>query len=148
MNIIMNTISKFAAGAALLALAVGCCHCRAYQQKNRRPLVGTEWQLVQLGGVTYAPETERFTLLFGEENHLSGIGACNRISGSYTAGEKNALSIGPLAATRMACPGMEREMEFFEAVESTTRYDMDGEMLLLLDGDTLKAVFQAAPQAE
>ncbi len=48
----------------------------------------------------------------------------------------------------MACPGMEREMEFFEAVESTTRYDMDGEMLLLLDGDTLKAVFQAAPQAE
>ena len=135
----MNTISKFAAGAALLALAVGCCHCRAYQKKNRRPLVGTEWQLVQLGGVTYAPETERFTLLFGEENHISG---------SYTAGEKNALSIGPLAATRMACPGMEREMEFFEAVESTTRYDMDGEMLLLLDGDTLKAVFQAAPQAE
>ena len=139
----MNTISKFAAGAALLALAVGCCHCRAYQKKNRRPLVGTEWQLVQLGGVTYTPETERFTLLFGEENHLSGIGACNRISGSYTAGEKNALSIGPLAATRMACPGLEQEQRFFEALRTTTHYDMDGPLLLLLRNGELQAVLQA-----
>ena len=143
----MKFFYRLCSFAALAAVIVGCCNCRSLR-KNQKPLVGTEWQLVQLGGVTYTPETERFTLLFGEENHLSGIGACNRISGSYTAGEKNALSIGPLAATRMACPGMEREMEFFEAVESTTRYDMDGEMLLLLDGDTLKAVFQAAPQAE
>lgn len=147
MNIIMNALTKIAAGVALLALAVGCCHCRAFQKKNRRPLVGTEWQLVQLGGRTQTPESDRFVLVFGADNRLSGVGACNRIMGSYTAGEKNALHIGPLASTRMACPDMDKEAEFLQAVESATRYDMDGSMLLLLEGDTLKAVFQAAPEA-
>ena len=46
----MKILLKIAALAAVAALAAGCCSCRSYQKKNRRPLVGTEWQLILLGG--------------------------------------------------------------------------------------------------
>lgn len=139
----MNVFVKIAAGVLLLAVAVGCCNCRAFQKKNRQPLIGTEWQLVQLGGETITPTEETFTLTFGEDSRISGIGACNRIMGGFTTDDKNSLKIGPLATTRMACEGMDKEMEFLQAIESATRYDMDGPMLMLLNGEVLKAVFQA-----
>lgn len=45
----------------------------------------------------------------------------------------------------MVCPGMEQEDAFTKALESTTHYDMDGPMLLLLSNGELRAVFQAKP---
>ena len=133
----MKILLKIAALAAVAALAAGCCSCRSYQKKNRRPLVGTEWQLIQLGGKAVKPEEGKFTLTFLAEE--------NRIMGRYEATEKGALKIGPLASTMMACPGMEQEDAFTKALESTTHYDMDGPMLLLLSNGELRAVFQAKP---
>lgn len=142
----MKILIKIAAIAVVAALAAGCCHCRSYQKKNRKPLVATEWQLVQLGGKNIQPEEGKYNLSFlAEENRIAGVGACNRLMGSYTLGEKGALKIGPLASTRMACPGMEIEMEYAKAIESTTHYEMDGPMLMLLSNGDLKAVFQAKP---
>ena len=138
----MKILLKIAALAAVAALAAGCCSCRSYQKKNRRPLVGTEWQLIQLGGKAVKPEEGKFTLTFlAEENRIAGVGACNRIMGRYEATGK----IGPLASTMMVCPGMEQEDAFTKALESTTHYDMDGPMLLLLSNGELRAVFQAKP---
>lgn len=92
------------------------------------------------------PKRAKFTLTFlAEENRIAGVGACNRIMGKYEATEKGALKIGPLASTMMACPGMEQEDAFTKALESTTHYDMDGPMLLLLSDGELRAVFQAKP---
>ena len=105
----MKILLKIAVVAVAGALIAGCCNCRAYQKKARRPLVGTEWQLIQLGGETVRPEKGTFTL------------------------------------TLMACPGMEREHAFAQALEATTHYDMDGPMLLLLSDGELRAVFQAMP---
>ena len=101
----MKILLKIAALAAVAALAAGCCSCRSYQKKNRRPLVGTEWQLIQLGGKAVKPEEGKFTLTFlAEENRIAGVGACNRIMGKYEATEKGVLKIGPLTSTMMACP--------------------------------------------
>ena len=125
--------------AALLVLftAAGCCPCRSYQRRTQRPLVGTEWQLIQLGGRHFQPEEGRYTLRFLEEER--------RVAGSYTLGERRALSISPLASTRMACPDGADEAAFAKAIESTTHYEMDGPMLLLLSNGDLKAVLQAKP---
>lgn len=142
----MNTFMKIAAVAVLLTMITGCCNCRAFQKKNRMPLVATEWQLIQLGEQNITPEADKFNITFGADGRISGVGACNRLMGTYTTGEKNALKIGPLASTMMACPGLDREREFMQVVESATRYDMDGATLLLLEGDLLKAVFQAKAQ--
>lgn len=142
----MKILVKIAALAAVAALAAGCCNCRSYQKKTQRPLVGTEWQLIQLGGKSVKPEAGKYNLTFlAEENRIAGVGACNRLMGSYTPGEKGALKIGPMASTRMACPGMDMEQEYCIAIESTTHYEMDGPMLMLLSNGDLKAVFQAKP---
>ena len=101
----MRILSKMAVLAAVAMLAGACCPCRSYQKKTRRPLTGTEWQLVQLNGRSVQPEAGRFTItLQADESQISGTGACNRIFGPYVEGEKRALKIGPLASTKMMCP--------------------------------------------
>lgn len=130
---------------AAVLLLTGCCECRSYQKRTRRPLVGTEWKLVQLEGrAVEGGEEDSFTLLFSETGDVSGKGACNRLMGSYKAGEDRSLKIGPLGSTRMMCPGMERETQYFQMLDGVTHYDMDGPMLMLLNEGSLVAVFQAA----
>ena len=125
----MKILLKIAIVAVAAAFMAGCCNCRSYQKKTRRPLAGTEWQLIQLGGKAVKPE----------------VGACNRLTGAYKTDGKRTLKIGPLAATMMACPGMDEEDAFTKMLESVTHYDMDGPMLLLLSDGELRAVFQARP---
>lgn len=142
----MKILLKIAIVAVAAAFMAGCCNCRSYQKKTRRPLAGTEWQLIQLGGKAVKPEEGKFTVtLLTEGNRLTGVGACNRLSGIYKTDDKRTLKMGPIASTMMACPGMERENAFAQALEATTHYDMDGPMLLLLSDGELKAVFQAKP---
>ena len=142
----MKILLKIAILAGTAALIAGCCNCRSYQKKTRRPLAGTEWQLIQLGGKAIKPEAGKFTItLLAEDNRLTGVGACNRLMGAYKTDGKRTLKIGPLASTMMACPGMEQENAFAKALESVTHYDMDGPMLLLLSDGELTAVFQAKP---
>ncbi len=140
----MSKILKMTVCVALAALLSGCCNCRSYQKKTRRPLVGTEWELVQLRGEKVVPDEGKFTLIFmREDNRIAGKGACNRIMGSYSLGENRAVKIGPLASTMMACPGLDREHVYMRALESATHYEMDGPMLMLLHNGELQAVFQA-----
>ena len=107
-------------------------------------ILTTPWD--ELDGKTIQPEEGKFTVtLLADDNRITGVGACNRLMGKYETTEKGALKIGPLASTMMACPGMEQENAFAKALESTTHYDMDGPMLLLLSDGELKAVFQAKP---
>ena len=140
----MKILFRIAALIATIALTAGCCNCRSYQKKTRRPLEGTEWQLIQLDGRSVKAAPETFVLKL-ENGSVSGAGACNRLMGSYTTGERRALKIGPLATTKMACPNLDQEQQFLRALESTTHYDMDGPMLLLLSNGELHAVFQALP---
>lgn len=142
----MKNLLRMAVAAGLAVLMAGCCHCRSYQKKTRRPLVGTEWQLIQLGGETIRPVEGRFTVtLSADKGELSGVGACNRIFGPFQSDNDRSLKIGPLASTRMACPDLKHEHAFIEALESATHYDMDGPMLLILSNGELRAVFQAVP---
>ncbi len=142
----MKNLLRMAVVTVLSILMVGCCHCRSYQKKTRRPLVGTEWQLIQLGGETIQPQEGSFTVTLSADNgQITGVGACNRLSGPYKSDEKRSLKIGPLASTRMACPDLKREQAFIQALESATHYDMDGPMLLILSNGELRAVFQAKP---
>ena len=133
----MKILLKIAIVAVAAAFMAGCCNCRSYQKKTRRPLAGTEWQLIQLGGKAVKPEEGKFTVTLLAEG--------NRLTGTYKTDGKRTLKIGPLAATMMACPGMDEEDAFTKMLESVTHYDMDGPMLLLLSDGELRAVFQARP---
>lgn len=142
----MKTLYRILWAAVAAALLSGCCACRSYQKRTRRPLEGTTWQLIQLNGRTVAAEADSYTLtLLAADKRLAGKGACNRLFGTYEAGEKRALKLGPIASTMMACPDQKTENEFAAALEATTHYDMDGPMLLLLANGELRAVLQAKP---
>ena len=79
----MKILLKIAIVAVAAAFMAGCCNCRSYQKKTRRPLAGTEWQLIQLGGKAVKPEEGKFTVtLLAEGNRLTGVGACNRLTKS------------------------------------------------------------------
>jgi len=136
---------------AFALLAGSCsaakCHCRAYQKKYRRPLTGTTWQLVQLNGRSVQAEEGKFLLtLSAEEGRLAGVGACNRLAGKFETDKSRALTFGPIVSTYMACPDLEREHEFIRALRSTTHYDMDGPVLILLSDGEMRALLQAVPE--
>ena len=60
-------------------IAVGCCACRQ-RAKLVKPLVGTEWQLLQIMGREVSAEGDSFTLLFHDDGTVTGAGACNRLT--------------------------------------------------------------------
>lgn len=128
---------------ALLAVSmVACCPCR-FSRKNARPLVGTEWHLVQLRGNDVAFDAQSFNIHFGEDGMLTGIGACNRFTAPYTVTEKRAIDINTIASTRRFCPNIDSEQTMFRELDEAAFYEIDGPMLLLLNDGEIRAIFKA-----
>ena len=135
-----------ALGLALVVLALGAC-LPARAQGGSMPLAGTSWRLVELNGERVVPGGDPLTLHFAaDEPRVSGYGGCNQFSGPY-AQNGASLRFGPLASTRRACvdPALNtRETAYFQALESTTRYSIEGRQLLLHSGNQVVARFVPA----
>ena len=127
-------------------LAVGCCSTCRTRAKNAKPLEGTMWHLVKMGGDSYTLPADEFNIILNE-NGLGGRGACNSLLGQYATGDKFALRFSHLGSTKMLCPNNEAlEMQLIKILSQTTHYDIDGDMLMLMQNGTILAVFKA--QAE
>jgi len=78
-----------------------------------------------------------------------GFGGCNQFSTSYRTDGSTTLTFGPIAATRMACPGAGSTLEtaYFAALARVTSYLLQDDRLELTgDGDAAKLTFaRAAP---
>jgi heat shock protein HslJ len=114
-------------------------------------LAETRWVLVELGGepVEQAGERAPHLALDQAESRAYGSGGCNRFTGSFElSGDE--LKFGPIVATRMACsdPVMGVEAAFFDSLASVTRYEVNGEILGLSDGDEVVARLAASPSDE
>ena len=123
-------------------IAVGCCACRQ-RAKLVKPLVGTEWQLLQIMGREVTAEGDSFTLLFHDDGTVTGAGACNRLTATYSATTSRALRIENLGSTRRYCPNFEAENAYYDMLESVTHYEMDADNMLLLSNGTLVAIMHA-----
>jgi heat shock protein HslJ len=83
---------------------------------------------------------DRPRLEFNSEGQLTGSSGCNNISSTYTTdGVK--LNLGPIIATRMACPG-DGENRFLTALKQCTDYKIEGLKLYLLAGGKKKLQFR------
>lgn len=91
-------------------------------------LEGSEW------GVS--GEDKPF-IQFGANGRVSGNSGCNRFTGTYEAAEDGSIKIGPLAATRMACPepAMSGEVKFFAMLEEVRSFERTGKRLALRNTD-------------
>src|SRR5678815_254942 len=92
-------------GASVAVLAIGCAASPAAPTAAEKPgaqlLVGSEWELRDLGGTPVLPD-RRPTLSFADPGRISGSASCNRYGGGADVGE-GTIKVGPLQTTRMAC---------------------------------------------
>lgn len=101
-------------------------------------LAGTAWQVTAYNNgrqavVSVLPGAP-LTVVFGADAQVAGSAGCNRYSGGWSGGGEG-LRIGPLRATRMACPQpdglMAQEAALLRALESATRARREGDRLEL-----------------
>ncbi|MEM7669362.1 MAG: META domain-containing protein [Pseudomonadota bacterium] len=96
-------------------------------------LAGSEWRPV--AGEGPAAEVEQF-LRFESDDRFAGTGGCNRFSGTYTR-DRETLTFGPAAMTRMACPeaAMSAERRVSDLMAATRRGIAHHLLLVLMDGE-------------
>jgi putative lipoprotein len=97
--------------------------------------VNKEWKLIQWESELLPENADNaYTVRFTGDGKVSGMGDCNRFSGSYAwtnARNVHKLHINQLASTRMACPDGSGEGRFFAALQKVDKYYMDGRLLVL-----------------
>ncbi len=100
-------------------------------------LAGSEWGM---------EGKDKPYIQFGSDGRVSGNSGCNRFTGGYEAAEDGSIKIGPLAATRMACPEpeMAAEAKFLAMLDAVRRFERDGIRLSLSgeDGGVLMELAQ------
>lgn len=126
-----------------VALLASCCPCRkAHRQMVKHPVTGVEWQLIRWDGNDIDPEKGNYTLRFTDDGKLSGRAVCNTYTAIWRKNSLMKMQISRLASTLRGCPADERP--YFRMLEQVTGYRFDGDLLLLLTDDGLRAVYQSA----
>jgi len=104
-------------------------------------LTDTRWRPVRVGDrdvIVSDREREPWIEFDSHTRRAAGSGGCNRFSGTFDVG-RGSLGIGPLVATKMACPSMDTETAYFRALERTRLFRIRGRTLDLMD-DTGKVL--------
>ncbi|MBO3269143.1 MULTISPECIES: META domain-containing protein [Hymenobacter] len=153
-------ISSFFASVITAAL-LGSCAGREPAETTQTPtatttpLRGTYWVLEQLGdSAVTTPENSQeiyLTLAADSSNRAEGQAGCNRFRGRFTLAANDQLSFSPLMSTKMACPRVSLETRYLNALETTTRYQLEGDTLRLLGapaGTQVVAQFHAGEAPE
>lgn len=114
-------------------------------QTTTMALQGTSWTVVEISGtaVQVADAQPAPHLEFSDHGSLTGGDGCNVLLGGYTV-KDDAMTLGPLAASQMACPGTgDLSKRFRSALSSTRHWKIVGKRLHLIGatGNAL-AVFE------
>jgi heat shock protein HslJ len=117
-------------------------------------LEGVQWRLADFDvGERLPAEPEILLEVHGDR--VAGNSGCNRYTGSLATGTApGEIRFGPLAGTRMACPGasMALEQRFLETMSSVSRFSFHFGRLVLTsvaeDGAVKSLVFEARPIAD
>jgi heat shock protein HslJ len=127
-----------------LILLLGGCAI-ADQLPTGSNLAGSGWRLVSYldstGNLRPAAPGSQVTLEFTVDL-VSGSAGCNSFSGNYQV-KGQSLRFGALASTLMACEEnlMQQEIEFFNLLSQTTRYESGAELRLFGSDERLLAIF-------
>jgi heat shock protein HslJ len=86
-------------------------------------LTANEWQLVSINGQPLPADVKPPVIHFDRDG-IRGFAGCNRFTASVKETAPGVVEVGPAAATRMACPGPEMDMEqqFLSALAKVNGY--------------------------
>lgn len=118
-----------------LILTLALTGCLKDETISGRTAPSDVWVLSLIGEATV---TERITIRFPEQGRVTGEAPCN----SYFAEQSAPLpwiDLGPIGATRRACPTLELETRYFGLLERMALVETLGDTLLMTadDGMTL-----------
>ena len=99
----------------------------------------SSWRLIELNS---EPFTTDATLRFPEQGRITGAGPCNNFTATQSA-PYPWIEIGPIAATRRACPELDAEATFFAALGAMTLAEVSGPVLILSNDAGAEMVFEA-----
>lgn len=125
----------FALAAAFLALGTPGA---AAEDPAPPPLPGASWLAVEAGGLPLT-EADEVTLDFADAQ-IGGRSGCNRFMGGATltalTPAAGVLTLGPIAGTRMACPGRGDQVEaaFLVALDRVDGWQIEADGSLTLTG--------------
>ena len=109
-------------------------------QNKTAVLEGSTWKLVSFGMSRMAVQ-DNATISF-KDGHYSGRGGCNGIGGNYELkGERLSLSAG--FSTMMACPELDLEHKYNQALQAVTQWSISNNTLDLRSDKQSLLRFQA-----
>ena len=109
-------------------------------------LQASAWRPDRLNGMALDDESD-LRLEFSADGQVAGYAGCNRFFGEYVL-DAASLTLGPLGATRRACPEPAGSMEiaFLDALQSVRRVELVDQRLVL-SNDTGTEVLRLAATA-
>ncbi|WP_425039409.1 META domain-containing protein [Primorskyibacter sp. S187A] len=113
--------------ALMLGLTLALGACRADESVAAYGAGETLWQLVRIDG---APFEAHATMRFGESGAVFGQAPCNSFSARQSA-PYPWFELGPIRATKRACPDLEAEARFFASLGEMTLSEVSGTVLVL-----------------
>lgn len=93
-----------------------------------------------LSEINDQPFNAKADLTFPDEETIAGSAPCNRYSASMTV-PYPWFEVGPIAATKRACPDLQDESFFFEKLREMTLSEVLGKILILSTPEGQKMVF-------
>lgn len=132
---ICSAITTIILGLFILS---GCASLKA--PSNPASLTSQKWMLVS-AGATDAGSSGAYIEFGNAEGEVRGKAGCNGFGGNYKA-EGNNLRLEGLMGTKMACPALDVENAFFQALGDTERFEIKQNKLFLYQGDKLVATLK------
>ena len=118
----------------------------AGETEGSASLFGKRWRLTEMGERSFGTG-EPYLEFDREQGRFSGSSGCNRIFGSFRVDGAD-LKFTPVASTRRACLDPEAqqvEASFLKALETTTRFGIQSDVLRLYANDSPILLFRAGP---
>ena len=114
-------------------------------EKGKYALAETKWELVELNGKAVEETTRRdyFINFDSKSGTFKAFVGCNKIAGKYYMKSANKLGFSDITSTRKMCDNIEVEREFFNNLQKTDNYMIDGKMLHIHIGKKAIAKFEA-----
>lgn len=97
------------------------------------------WTLVELDG---RPFTARATIAFPSKGKVAGQAPCNAFASTQTV-PLPWFKLGPILSTKMACPDLVAEHNFFEALGAMTLAETLANTMILSTEDGREMVFKS-----
>ena len=101
----------------------------------------------EIGGMYYLisddPAFQHVTLEI-DGTHVSGQGPCNRYFGAVMHSDtgSNSIQVGPQSSTKMACPHLSAEHNYFQDLQRVSLVTVVPDGLVLTTSDKTKLIFQ------